>query len=110
MRYIVKTVAGILCIVLIGLLALSFIPASRIYSVETTFTSAPESDDELHKWLADQHGVVEHTIHLNRLDNQRIGLTFIISQNLWRRPAFPAIESQCAELGYDLSGPFTEVR
>ncbi len=110
MRSIVKTVSGILCVVLIGVFALSFIPASRIYSVETTFTSAPASDEELHKWLADQPGVVEHTIHLNRRDNQRIGLTFVISQNSWKRPAFPDIESQCSVLGYELSGAFTDVR
>ncbi|MDX1930523.1 MAG: hypothetical protein SFV81_28625 [Pirellulaceae bacterium] len=110
MRFIVNTVAGILCVLLVGSFALSFLPASRIYSVETTFTSAPESDEELRKWLADQPGVVDHTIHLSRLDNQRFGLTFIISQNSWKRPAFPDIESQCFELGYDLSGPFTDAR
>ena len=110
MPSIAKIAVSIILLAGIASLGFSFVPASRVYTVGAGFTSLPESDDKLQDWLREQPGVVDHTVHITRGQDQTLELTFIITQNTWKTPPFPDIETKCDELGYELSSRFTDVR
>ena len=101
-KRIAITALLVLCVVSVAIAALAFVPASRVYCVESTFTTAPNDDALLVTWLKNQPGVVEHTVHVDRTNSQppKLVLTFIIVQNSWLRPPFPDVEARAAELGY----------
>ena len=110
MRTVAKYVFAIAILGAVAVYGLSRIPASVSHSLATTYQSAPESDDALRAWLAEQPGVVEHTIQINRYEENRIELHLIVTQDSWRNPPFPDIDSKCTELGYNMSGPFTYLK
>ena len=106
MRTYMKYIVALVAVLMIAVFALSFVPASVIHSYETTYQSAPVSDDELRKWVIAQPNVVEHTVHINRHDDQRIELLAIVCQNSWNARPFTELDQKCAELGYELTSPF----
>jgi len=85
------------------------IQSSNVYTVQSVYRTAPSSDDELLQWLTRQPGVVNRTVHLERLPERKLRLTLIIVQNLLKYPSFPDIEIRCDELGYDLDGKFVDL-
>ena len=103
---------GLIALVVATSLAIisSIVTSSNVYSVSAPFSTAPTEDNELRDWLADQPGVVPHNILIHRRDSNRIELSFVITQNLWKHPAFPDLESQCSELGYELNHKFTDTQ
>jgi len=102
----IKCIVAIFAVLLLAVFALSFIPASVIHSYETTYESAPVSDDDLKEWVIAQPNVVEHTVHINRHDDQRIELLAIVCQNSWNAHPFTELDRKCAEFGYELTAPF----
>ena len=81
--------------------ALKSVPASRGYGVEAEFSRLPGDDRALEQWLKVQDGVVPHTVHVHR-DNEdptKLKVFFIMSQSGWGPPT-PDLESKCSELGY----------
>jgi hypothetical protein len=82
------------------------IRASNIYCVETEFSAAPADDAAFQDWLEQQPGVVKHTVHVERTSTTppKLVLTFVMVQNLWRKPSFPHVETKAIELGYRI-GP-----
>lgn len=90
--------------------ALSLIPASRAYAVESQFSAAPSDDSGFDAWLKSQTGVVPHTVHVQRHDDVLV-LTFIMTQNSWRNPPFPDVENAASRLGYSIdSNGFVDQR
>jgi hypothetical protein len=106
MRTLVKCLVAAVAVMSMAMLATSFMPASVIHSYESTYTNAPASDDELREWIIAQPNVVEHTVHINRLDDKRIELTAIVCQNSWNPRPFRELDQKCVEFGYELTGPF----
>lgn len=96
-----------ICAGTLGLLSL--IPTSRIFVVSTSMSMAPETDLKFSNWLKSQPGVVPHTVNVVRDGGHHIQVTFLMSQDGWNNPPFPAIESACASLGYRLVQPFEDV-
>jgi len=105
-----KFVFAIFALGAVTVYGLSRIPASFVYSLETTYQTAPESDDALRAWLIEQPGVAEHTVQINRYENNRMELHLIVTQDSWRNPPFPNVDSKCSELGYNMSRPFADIR
>jgi len=87
-------------------LALSAVPASYVFSYVAPYTIAPDSDDQLRAWVIEQPNVVEHTVLVQRLDDQKLQLIAIVCQNSWWSRPFTGLDKKCAELGYELTRPF----
>ena len=100
-----KRIAIIACLVaaVIGAasFALSLIPASRVYAVESRFSAAPSDDSAFDDWLKSQSGVISHTVQVQRHDDMLV-LTFMMSQNSWRDPPFPDVENAASRFGYSI--------
>jgi hypothetical protein len=86
----------------LAIAGLGLVPASRGYCVEARFSTAPDNDEALERWLRTQPGVVEHTVHVARTPTTppKLVLTFIMVQNCWLKPSFPDLKSIAIELGY----------
>ena len=110
MRTAVKLRIVLTVLVTVTGYGLSRIPASFIYSLEATCHDAPESDDELRAWLAEQPGVLEHAIIINRYKTGQIELHLMVVQDSWGNPPFPDVNSKCTDLGYDISRPFAHMK
>ena len=106
MRTLLKCVVALVAFAAMALFALTFVPASVIYAFDTTYQNAPESDDELKNWVIAQPNVVEHTVHINRRENQKLEVIAIVCQNSWNARPFAELDEKCADLGYELTGPF----
>ena len=106
MRTLLKCVVAIVALAAMTLFALTFVPASVIYELDATYQNAPDSDDKLRNWVIAQPNVVEHTVHINRRDNQKLEVIAIVCQNSWNARPFIELDRKCAELGYELAGPF----
>lgn len=105
------TISSLTVITLIVVsLAFSLTPVSYIYTVETSYTRAPDGDAQLKQWLQTQHGVVPQTVHVGRTDDKLV-LTFAISRNLWGHPPFPNVEDAASRFGYAIApNGFTDQR
>ena len=106
MRNAFKIGLALLVVSVVAVYALSRIPASFIYALETTYVTAPESDDELKAWVIAQPNVVAHTVHINRRDNQKLEVVAIVTHDSWNHRPFQGLSDQCNELGYELASPF----
>jgi hypothetical protein len=81
------------------------------YCVEAQFTALPADDKALSAWLANQPGVVAHTVHIGRhgVGGRLLKVGFIQVRNLLGQPPFPDLESRAPDLGYEgLDGPFRD--
>ncbi|MDB2686336.1 hypothetical protein N9Y42_03930 [Mariniblastus sp.] len=106
MRTTIKIGIALSVVVVAAVYALSRIPASFVCALETTYVTAPESDDELKSWVIAQPNVVAHTVHINRRDNQKLEVVAIVTHDSWNHRPFRDINDQCNELGYELASPF----
>lgn len=75
---------------------------SRVYAVESRFTASPLDDSKFDSWLKSQTGVEPNTVHVQRHDDVLV-LTFIMTQNWWRNPLFPDVESAASRFGYAIN-------
>jgi hypothetical protein len=75
---------------------------SRGYCVRAHFTVMPSDDRPLENWLKAQPGVVSHTVHAGRKDDD-LHVMFIMSQTVTGNPPFPwqGLSDTCASLGYE---------
>jgi len=79
--------------------ACHLVRASYGFEVRAQFDSLPLSDEELVEWLRLQPGVVPHTVWTAR-DGTALRVVFIQVRNIVGHPPFPALEEECAKLGY----------
>ena len=93
-------------VVVVAMLALSFVPASISCSLKTTYVSAPESDDKLKDWIINQPHIVGHTVYIHRREDRSLEINAIFTRNRWTRRPFRNLDDQCAKLGYELVSPF----
>jgi len=110
MRTLLKFVVALFAVVAMALFALSFVPASVVYSFDATYQNAPDSDDQLKSWVIAQPNVVEHTVHINRRDSQKLEVIAIVCQNSWNAHPFTELDQKCEEFGYELTGQFAIAR
>ena len=100
-----KIVLAICIFAVLSVVAVSFRPLGVVYLVEANYRTTPNSDENLRAWFIEQPGVVENSVFITRYENGKFEVLVNVNQNWWRLPPFPDVETRCAELGYEFTGP-----
>lgn len=108
MRIIVKNKLCMLGLVLLAAIAglawwgLTHVRTSYGYSLKSEFATLPADDAQFRQWLISQPGVIPHTVHIERIGPKGtvLKVTFIHTRDMLNRPAFPAMDEACRNLGY----------
>lgn len=101
-----KAQKWIFAIIVLTILIVVSIPAPFFSSVEASFVTAPETDDELREWIKAQPGMHVDFLTVVRTEDNKIRVQMLVGRVPWMRPRFPDLNSKCLELGYELSSPF----
>ena len=100
----VGVIATILTIKFLG-----SVHVSRVYSVAAVYSALPASDTALEDWLKSQRGVIAHTVHVER-NNNELHVRFVVSQTLFGGPQLPELLQACNSLGYSAASAWGDDR